>query len=606
MDATEVVCPASFGMLYGKATNAGISRARLVTVVACDVIYNVISFAFLPIIIGRLLYRGIFSGGSPFWWPLLARLSDAAAIAKGITPPIFTPPTPSRRPSVPPSDVAPREEEDAVVSVSTGQPDAALSEQMDVVVPAFSGPPEGGSILPSSRPNVSAPISFKRPDAVIAKPPRRRDGTRERVGIPFDHFKIVGDGNCFFRAIALQVYGDEKKWRRVRDECFETGRGMLRDIFGNPELGNAFGKNENWPAAEEILSCLQDLLSNGWERTVREFWPGKEKISAHISRLLLQMWNGNLRRSDEGIAENIDKIVRLKKKFGIGSTTDPGKSATPLDFTKDCKSFRDHLDLLETKLRQLSGEQKELEKKMAKGSSPEDTESLKEVENFLDSALSYTREAKGILPTMERMEKGNFSENEKLCFLIDVLLCEIKAANPTLHNTLAAEFQRHQLFGNHRTEFSISWMSDASCFVEYLGNTVNRNAAFAEIDHRSEFIAHKKYGRSFLSYSDRDRNRAVVYTVLNDGDTYACFFPENFIEFLRACVSYIEEGMLFFARLKGDGIIHGNFPKRDEFDSELAWHRRCFELFGEIIRAVNPIGFEHVNGNHFNALVLPQ
>ena len=35
---------------------------------------------------------------------------------------------------------------------------------------------------------------------------------------------VKGDGHCGYRAVALQIYGDEESWGRVRSECYTEVR----------------------------------------------------------------------------------------------------------------------------------------------------------------------------------------------------------------------------------------------------------------------------------------------------------------------------------------------------------------------------------------------
>jgi hypothetical protein len=44
--------------------------------------------------------------------------------------------------------------------------------------------------------------------------------------------KIAGDGNCFFRCVALHVHGDQEMWQQIKDKVLER----LEDALTHPEL----------------------------------------------------------------------------------------------------------------------------------------------------------------------------------------------------------------------------------------------------------------------------------------------------------------------------------------------------------------------------------
>lgn len=49
----------------------------------------------------------------------------------------------------------------------------------------------------------------------------------------FDRIRIIGDGNCFFRRIALSLYNDENRHMEIRNEVVEES---FRHLSSNPSI----------------------------------------------------------------------------------------------------------------------------------------------------------------------------------------------------------------------------------------------------------------------------------------------------------------------------------------------------------------------------------
>ena len=92
-----------------------------------------------------------------------------------------------------------------------------------------------GSHDPESERQVQKAIEFARLEDLLKK---------KGCGIE----KMEEDGNCFFRAVARQVYGDPEKYQKVRDE-------VVDHIISHKSYFSSFDTDIDKRLSEQMINC---------------------------------------------------------------------------------------------------------------------------------------------------------------------------------------------------------------------------------------------------------------------------------------------------------------------------------------------------------------
>ncbi|KAK9750626.1 hypothetical protein RND81_02G209100 [Saponaria officinalis] len=140
-------------------------------------------------------------------------------------------------------------------------------ELNDNLIPSVSSPPSPLAIVP--------PVNFfDTPSPSVSS----RQDCRQKKPFPFDNeipdfmlpwiedwLNVIGDGNCGYRALAHQIYGNESEWVRVRRDLLDeltTNKAHYTKIFGRQkEVDLAAHSISHWsgPAPKYHWMSILDM-----------------------------------------------------------------------------------------------------------------------------------------------------------------------------------------------------------------------------------------------------------------------------------------------------------------------------------------------------------
>mmetsp|Transcript_243 Transcript_243/g.531 ORF Transcript_243/g.531 Transcript_243/m.531 type:complete len:320 (+) Transcript_243:132-1091(+) len=108
-----------------------------------------------------------------------------------------------------------------------------------------------------------------------------------RLGLSMKACK--GDGNCQFRAISQQLYGNQNSHKTIREKCVKylaenraeyedfIGASTFQDYLNNMRKSQVWGDELTLCSAANVLDCMINVVTSEKQNWYMQYWPGRGK-----------------------------------------------------------------------------------------------------------------------------------------------------------------------------------------------------------------------------------------------------------------------------------------------------------------------------------------